>query len=182
MLLLACIGLMQMLQSSALVLQVTSTADPFWQKLLRDLAEGSPEAGKLVEKTLSAESLSHMGARSVPSTVISALTKMLHAGPDKLMRKRIWIALRNVLKQLQAEGPASLISPSKVLGDCHSFLVACSLTLQTALSSGCIGYRYCKSGPCRRFQCVQAGLDSYAACRLLSSHDHYLSFIPRLAF
>ena len=122
MLLLACIGLMQMLKSSALVLQVSSTADPFWQRLLRDLAEGSPEAGKLVEKTLSAESLFRMGARSVPSTVISALTKMLHAGPDMSMRKRIWRALRNVLKQLQAEGPASLISPSKVLGNRHSFL------------------------------------------------------------
>jgi len=54
-----------------LLLQVSSTADPFWQTLLRRLAEGSPHAGKLLEEKLSAEALSRIGARSVPSTVVS---------------------------------------------------------------------------------------------------------------
>ena len=97
-----------------LLLQVSSTADSFWQTLLRSLAEGSPHAGKLLEEKLSAEALSRIGARSVPSTVVSALTKLLHASPGIPMRKQIWRALRNVLAQLQTEGPAQVTSPSKV--------------------------------------------------------------------
>ena len=98
-----------------MLLQVSSTADSSWQALLRHLAEGSPAAGKLLEEKLSAEALSSAGARSVPSTVVSALTKLLHASPGMPMRKQIWRALRNILKQLQGEGPAQVTSPSKVL-------------------------------------------------------------------
>lgn len=97
-----------------MLLQASSTADSSWQALLRYLAEGSPDAGKLLEEKLSATALSRTGARGVPSTVVSALTKLLHASPGMVMRMQIWRALRNILKQLQTESPAQLTSPSKV--------------------------------------------------------------------
>ena len=93
---------------------MSGTADSFWQTLLENLAEGSPNAGKLLEQKLSADALSRMGARSVPSTVVSALTKLLHASPGMPLRKQIWKALRNILKQLLTEGPPCSTSPSKV--------------------------------------------------------------------
>ena len=102
-------------RSTVLLLQVSGTADSSWQTLLMSLAEGGPGAGKLLQEKLSAEALSRMGARSVPSTVVSALTKLLHASPGLALRKQIWKALRNVLKQLLTEGPAQPTSPSKVL-------------------------------------------------------------------
>ena len=102
-------------KNSLLLLQVSGTADSFWQTLLEKLAEGSPTAGKLLEQKLSSEALSRMGARSVPSAAVSAMTKLLHASPGIPLRKQVWKALRNVLKQLLTEGPPQSTSPSKVL-------------------------------------------------------------------
>ena len=95
-------------------LQASSTADPCWQQLLGILAQGSPGAGQLLERQLSSDTLARMGARAVPSTLISALTKLLGGSPASALRQNIWTALRNLLKQLEAEGPAMLTSPSKV--------------------------------------------------------------------
>ena len=91
-----------------------TTADPSWTRLLGSLAAGSPEAARLLQRSLSAEALSATGAQAVPSTVLSALTKLLHGSPSGAMRSLIWQSLRSLLKQLEREGPALQGSPNKV--------------------------------------------------------------------
>ena len=96
------------------LMQAVTTADPSWTRLLGSLDAGSPDAAHLLQQSLSAEALSATGAQAVPSTVLSALTKLLSGSPSSTMRSLIWQSLRSLLKQLEREGPASQGSPNKV--------------------------------------------------------------------
>ena len=97
-----------------LLIQALTTADPLWARLLGSLAAGSPEAAQLLQQSLSAEALSTTGAQAMPSSIVSALTKLLRGSPSSAMRSLIWQSLRMLLKQLEREGPASQASPNKV--------------------------------------------------------------------
>ena len=96
-----------------------------WQELQTGLPQGSQQSAQLLQKALSAEALAHNGARAVPGKLVGMLTKLLvDAKTSNAIRKQIWKALRLLLEQLQAEGPAKVFSPSKVSISCRYSLLA----------------------------------------------------------